>query len=336
NPDLATLAVETKIAFAQELDRIAHAADPRVKAVTGATYSDRSGFVRVASTKGLDRSYRASAIWAGVQPLLLEEGQHKNYGLLRAARGFAELDPAWMAREAVRRCVEKLGAREIQGGDLPVVFAPEAFAALLGTFAAIFSAEVAQEGKSLLRAKRSKRVAANGFTLIDDPLEPGGFGSRPFDDEGCPSRPFVLIGDGIFHGFLHNTSTARREGTITTGHATRGGYAGTMRVGTTNLVVKPGVARREDLLASAPRVVEVTEVTGLHAGANTISGDFSLQAQGFLHEAGERTPIHLFTVSGNFYDALEAIRVVGKDVEALPSGIRTPSILVDRLAIAGK
>lgn len=336
NPALAEVPVERKIAFALELDEVAHGADTRVKTVTGASYGESVGFVRIASTLGVDRSYRASAGWGSVQPLVAVGEQSKNYGLVRAARCFDELDAEWMAREAVRRCVEKLGAREIAGGTMSVVFSPEAFSDLIGTFASIFSGQVALEGKSLLQGRQGQRIASSAFTLVDDPLEQGGFASRPFDDEGCPSASWVLVDQGVFTGFLHNSETARRSRATTTGHASRGGYQGTLRVGTSNLVVRPGTSRREALLTASPKVLEITEITGLHAGANQISGDFSLQAQGFLHEKGERAPVHLFTVSGNFYELLEAVAQVASDLERFPSGLSTPSVLVENLAIAGK
>ncbi len=336
NPDLAEVPIERKVAFALDLDRAAHGADGRVKTVTGSSYGDSMSFVRVASTRGVDRSYRASVGWAAVQPLVVDGDQSKNYGLVRAARCFEELNPDWMGKEAVRRCVEKLGAREIPGGRMPVVFAPEAFADLLGTFSSVFSAKVAQEGKSLLLGRQGQSIASAAFTLMDDPLQEGGFASRPFDDEGCASKSHTLVESGAFVGFLHNSETARRDHTTTTGHASRGGYQGTMRVGTSNLVVKSGTASRHALLAGGDRMLEITEVTGLHAGANAISGDFSLQAQGFMYEGGDRYPVHLFTVSGNFYSLLETIAQVGKDEERFPSGIATPSVLVSELAIAGK
>lgn len=336
NPGLADVPVPRKIAAALAIDKAARGADSRVKTVTGVGYGDISASVRIASTRGVDRFYRESLAWGHCVPIVTEAGQNKTYARRRNYRDFEAFSPEEIASEAVGRCVEKLGAREIPSGRYDVVFHPEAFSDLLEVFSSIFSAKVAQEGKSLLRGRTGETLSSPALTLIDDPLLVSGFGSRPFDDEGCASRPFTLIERGVFRGFLHNVQTARKDGVETTGHAARGGYSGVMHVRPSNLVVQAGSESREKLLSCSPRVLQVTEVTGLHAGASVISGDFSLQAQGFVWEGGERYPAHLFTVSGNFYDLLRAIEAVGNDVEIQPSGTATPSVLVRGMAIAGK
>ncbi|MBI6546893.1 MAG: TldD/PmbA family protein [Cyanobacteria bacterium NC_groundwater_1444_Ag_S-0.65um_54_12] len=335
HPELATIPVERKIALALDLDQQTHDADARVKNVIATSYADTSVFLRIASTCGLDRNYWSSMAWLACQPLVFWDGQNKNYHMIRATRRFAELDPSYMAKEAVRRCIEKLGARQLAASSYPVVFAPEAFAALLGAFCGIFSAKVAQEGKSLLRERLGQRSAATVFSLTDDPLIPGGLASRPFDDEGCPSRELPLIAAGFFQNFMHNSETARRDRVASTGHAVRGSYKDTLRVGPSNLVVQAGQASFQDLVSAAPQVLHLTELTGLHAGTNVVSGDFSLPAQGFLYAGSERLPVHLITVAGNFYRLLESIEAIGAQSELLPSGIRTPAVLVAGLAIAG-
>ena len=47
-------------------------------------------------------------------------------------------------------------------------------------------------------------------------------------------------------------------------------------------------------------VIRVPELKGLHAGANTQSGDFSLEAEGFLVVDGKKTrPVKNITVGGD-------------------------------------
>ncbi len=334
-PELADVPVPEKIRKAKEIERIAKAADPRIKNVTGSAYSDSHGMVRLMSTRGVDRTFRSSLAWTSTVPLLLAGDQHKNYYQVKAARAFDELDPERIAREAVERAAEKLGAREPQSGSYPVLFTPEAMADLLGVFAGIFSGKVAQEGKSLLKDRIGETIASSAVTLLDDPLNIAGFGARPFDDEGCPARSLELIADGVFQGFLHNSETARKAGTRSTGNAARGGYSGTLGVAPFNLYLAPGARTPEAILKGYARVAIVTEVTGLHAGANAISGDFSLQAQGFMAEGGDRRPIHNFTVSGNFYDLLKSVTEVASDLEWFTSSVGSPSVLVEELAIAG-
>lgn len=334
-PDLAAIAVPVKIEKAKALERIAKAADPRIKNVTSTMYSDTHGFVRIASTAGLDRSYQSSLAWLATVPLLHEGGQNKNYYQVKAARDFDALDPEALAREGVQRAAEKLGAREPQSGAYPILIQPDPMGDLLQVFSGIFSGKLAQEGKTLLKDRVGEAIASGVVTIVDDPLNVDGYGARPFDDEGCPSQVVRLVEGGVFKGFLHNAETARRAGVASTGHAARGGYKGTVEVAPSNLYLAPGERSPEAILAEFDQAIIVTEVTGLHAGANAISGDFSLQAQGFWWEGGERSPIHNFTISGNFYTLLEGISEVARDLEWFTSGIGAPSVLVKELAIAG-
>ncbi|MBO9539198.1 TldD/PmbA family protein [bacterium] len=334
-PELAAVAVPLKIEKAKALERIAKESDPRIKNVTSTAYTDTHGFVRIASTAGVDRSYQSSIAMMATVPLLHADGQNKNYYQIKAVRDFDALDPEAIAREGVARAAEKLGAFEPQSGAYPVLIDSDPMGDLLQVFAGVFSGKLAQEGKTLLKDKVGEAIASAAITIVDDPLNVEGYGARPFDDEGCPSQVVTLVEAGVFKGFLHNAETARQAGVASTGHAARAGYRGTVEVAPSNLYLAPGARTPEAILAEFDRAVIVTEVTGLHAGANPISGDFSLQAQGFLWEGQKRSPIHNFTISGNFYALLSGVSEVASDLEWFTSGIGSPSVLVKELAIAG-
>ena len=84
----------------------------------------------------------------------------------------------------------------------------------------------------------------------------------------------------------------------------------------------------------------ITEVSGLHAGANAISGDFSLSAKGFRVREGKRAEaVNQITVAGNFYQLLKDVTAVGSDLAfGMPSGSQfgSPTLLISSLSIAGK
>ena len=53
-------------------------------------------------------------------------------------------------------------------------------------------------------------------------------------------------------------------------------------------------------------------MTGLHSGANAISGDFSFGASDYLCKDGERIQaVRGITVAGNFYEMLNKISMIG-------------------------
>lgn len=93
----------------------------------------------------------------------------------------------------------------------------------------------------------------------------------------------------------------------------------------------------EWLLADMGEGLLITELGGLHAGANPVSGDFSLIAKGFRVKDGKQgAPVEQVTIAGNFYQLLKDIRAVGSDLEFKGSGIGSPSVDAGTIHVAGK
>ncbi len=81
----------------------------------------------------------------------------------------------------------------------------------------------------------------------------------------------------------------------------------------------------------------MTELMGLHAGANPVTGDFSLASKGFLITDGKKgAPVKNFTVSGNFFDLLKEVEKLGDDLDFIRGKYGSPSVMVRNLAVAGK
>ena len=104
------------------------------------------------------------------------------------------------------------------------------------------------------------------------------------------------------------------------------------------LYLAAGTVTEEDLLKQAGEGVYINSLGGLHAGANPVSGDFSLQSAGYLIEGGKKTArVKSFTVAGNFYDLLNQIVRVADNLEFPGMGtVGSPSVLVEGLSVAGK
>lgn len=334
---LSGVTVERKVSAALALDRAAREADPRVKSVPYNSYSDGESETAVANTEGLDRAYKALSATLYVAPLVSEGGQNKMKGDFAFTREFEELDPTATALEATRKALALLGAKPAPSGAYPTVVDRECLATFLAAYAGLFSAKMVQEGKSLLAGKLGEAIGSSHVTLIDDATLPRGLASRPFDDEGHPSAPVTLVEGGTLRALLHNSETAAKDGVASTGHAERSSYAGRVGVGTSNFYLAPGGAKRDDLLRDVGTGLLLTGVQGVHAGANPITGDFSLQAEGFWIENGEVAhPLEVFTVAGNFLELLRDIEAVGDDLKFSPSATGAPSVRVKSLNVGGE
>lgn len=334
---LSGVGVERKVGVTLELERVARSADPRVVSVPYAVYSDGEHEISIANTAGLKRDYKSNYAVQHVMPLVSENGQNKSTFNWQFSREFETLDPTQTSLEAVRQSLALLGATMPASGTYPTVIENRTMGKLLASFSPLFSAKLVQEGKSPLAGKVDQTVGSALVTLRDDATRPGGFHSQPFDAEGFPSAALTLIQDGVLRGFLHNSETAAKAGTRSTGHASRYGYQGTVSVSPTNLYLEPGSASRDALLHGISAGVLLTELHGMHAGVNVVTGEFSLQADGFWIEDGAVThALENFTVAGNFLELLRAIEALSNDLEFNPSsGAGAPSVRITALAIGG-
>ncbi|MFA6782373.1 MAG: metallopeptidase TldD-related protein, partial [Sedimentibacter sp.] len=104
--------------------------------------------------------------------------------------------------------------------------------------------------------------------------------------------------------------------------------------------VEKGERELNEMVADLDKGILITELQGLHSGLNSISGDFSLAALGYLIESGKISrPLEQITVSGNYFEMLKNIEETGSDLKfGLPGGayIGSPSLKINKLSIAGE
>lgn len=251
------------------------------------------------------------------------------------------IDTEALVRKAAKTAKCKLGGEPAPTGQYPVVFDPEAMSSLLAAFASAFSSEAAQKGLSRLAGKEGQAVAASMVTLVDDPFHPENPDPVPFDAEGSPTHRKNIIEGGVLNTMLYNLKTANKAGKKTTGNASKGSYSAPVGIRPFSMYLANGEYTEEELLQKAGSGVYITELNGLHAGADPISGDFSLQSAGFMIEDGKKTRyVKSFTVAGNFYNMLFQITALANNSH-LPNAMGTtafgsPTVLVEGLSIAGK
>ena len=252
-----------------------------------------------------------------------------------------EIDRTELVTKAARGALRKLGGDVAPTGQYPVVFDSEAMSDLLATFSGIFSSEAAQKGLSRLAKAEGTQIASPVVTLVDDPFHGENPMPRSFDAEGTPTCRKNVIENGVLKTLLYNLKTAAKAGTSSTGNASKGDYDSPVGIRPFSLYLKGGEISEEELLKQVGTGVYINSLGGLHAGANPITGDFSLQSAGFLIENGVKTTaVKSFTVAGNFYRLLKDIYAVA-DNSRLPSAMGptafgAPTTAVRGLTVAGK
>jgi PmbA protein len=170
-------------------------------------------------------------------------------------------------------------------------------------------------------------------TVEDKPLGKTIF-ARWFDDEGVATYNKAIIKNGVLQTYLYNLTTAAKENRESTGNGSGAGS----KVGTSPwyLEMKPGKLSQEELFKEVGNGVYITEVSGLHAGLNPQSGNFSLQSTGFLIKDGKKDRgLDLITVSGNLVKLFQDVQLVGNDSKEFIGG-KYPSVVVKTIGVSGK
>ena len=289
------------------------------------------------NSKGLDL-YSQSSLAALIAVAVVTDGKEMANDFQIKLAKLDTIDTDELTRKAVDTALQKLGGEPAPTGQYPVVFDPEAMSSFLQVYSSIFSSEAAQKGLSKLAGQEGQMVASPLVTVVDDPFHKSNLMARNFDAEGSPAYCKNVIEKGEFKTLLYNLKTAAVAGTKTTGNAAKAGYAGNVNVSPFTMYIAPGEMSEDALLAKAGEGVYINSLAGLHAGADPISGDFSLQSSGFMIRDGKKAEyVKSFTVAGNFFDLLKNITAIASNLELPGMGrFGSPSVLVEGLTVAGK
>ena len=331
---------EELIAKVLETTEKLYAADPM--AVDGCQTQGiiETSEVAIYNSKGLDlhRTSNASGLVAvGV----VSNGKEMSNDYQIKLGKLDEIDVDALVKKAVDGAKEKLGGEVAPTGQYPVIFSTEAMCSLLGVYSSIFNSEAAQKGLSKLAGKEGEVIAAPCVTLVDDPFHCDNPEPMNFDAEGSPTHKKAVIENGVLNTLLYNLKTAAVAGKKTTGNASKAGYDAAVGIRPFTMYLQGGDMTEEELLQKAGNGVYITSLGGLHAGADAISGDFSLQSSGYMIENGVKTRyVKSFTVAGNFYELLKNIAALANNCR-LPRAMGSttfgaPSVLVEGLSVAGK
>lgn len=336
---LADLTPQWKIEQAKRMEKAAWNVSDKVQTITSCALQSSDYSVQIINTKGLDLSYRGTVLYARVGAAVADGDLVQSGDAYRCYTDADHFDFEAVGREAVERALAKCAPINIPSRQMPVIIQNETFCDLLQTFEDSFSADAAQRGLSLLTGKEGEMIAAPLVTLMDDPLYPGGLNSRPFDDEGVACYTKAVVENGQLKTLLHNLKTAAKQGVQSTGNAAKAATFSPIAVAPSNFYLKPGQMSKADLLRQLGSGLLITELQGMHSGANGVSGDFSLAARGFVVEDGRvGQSVEEITVAGNFYQVLKDITHLADDlVFGMPSVscVGSPSVLVSSLAISG-
>ncbi|MBB4858064.1 PmbA protein [Novosphingobium chloroacetimidivorans] len=305
---------------------------PGVTNSEGASASAGVSVFALATSHGFAGGYRGSSHSINASVLAGEGADKQRDSNWRHTRHRADLpSPAEIGALAGTRAVARLRPGKLRSGPMPVVFDPRVSGGIMGHLISAMSGSAIARRSSFLLDKRDTQLFDPSIRLVENPHNPRGTRSRPFDGEGLATSPRNLVEDGRVTGWLMDSASARQLGQAPSGHAARGG-GGAPGVSVGNVHLEPGDVSVADLIADIAEGVLVTDLIG--QGVNGVTGDYSRGAAGLRIVEGQIAgPVAEFTVAGNLLAMFARMRPAN-DLE-WHRAINVPTLRIDGMTVAG-
>lgn len=290
--------------------------------VNVSSYESHHGFANTNGGFGFVHSTRHGLSCS----LIAAEGEEMqrdyDYTTVRNAKDL--VDPLVIAQNAVERALSRLGARQIKTQTTPVIFSSRVSSGLFASFINAISGSNLYRKNTFLLDSIGQQIFPEFIRIYEQPHLLGALGSSPFDSEGVPTRPNLIVDNGRVMQYVLGSYSARRLGLKTTANSD----------GVHNLTVDPTAGDLSDLLKKMGTGLLVTELMG--QGVNGVTGDYSRGASGYWVENGViQFPVDEITIAGNLKEMFQSILAVGNDINPnIP--MRCGSVLIEKMMVAGE
>jgi predicted Zn-dependent protease len=298
-------------------------------------FSTEANTIAIANTNGLRSSHTTTQ--AKLVTVMTGEDRASGYAQ-SAATDVSRIDAAAVGAEAAEKAAMAAGPGDLEPGEYEVILEEYAVATILEYLSFDgFSALALEEGRSFMEL--GEQVMGTNVSIWDDGDDPSGLPAA-IDFEGVAKRRVDLVTDGVARAVVHDSATARRAGTTSTGHGLPA--PNTFGPISWNLFMAPGSSSTASMLSSIDRGLWVTRfhyVNIVHPRKAVLTG---MTKDGtFLIESGRIVrPVRNLRFTQAIPEAFGRIEAITSDtrlVAAEYSGInaRVPALRIGRFAFTG-
>lgn len=321
DPRLADIDADEKLrlafAAAEEVDRT----DPRIISVA-ASYGDNESFSYLLDSNGLEAESASSSCGLSVSVSVKGEGDARpeSYWYDQSV-DWDSLAKSGIGTKALQRAFMKIGQRKIQSGAYKMVVDASEVRTFLSPLLNAMTGASIQQNNSFLKDQLGHPIAAECFTLTDEPVLPKTIGARCFDREGVALKPLTLVSNGILQNYYIDTYHAHKlQVEPTTGSPSV-------------LRFSLGQSGQAELLQEMGQGIFITGFNG--GNCNSSTGNFSYGIEGFWVENGViQFPIGEMNITGNLLTLWSKLLSVGND-PFMASSWQTPSLFFDTVDFSG-
>lgn len=318
------ISAQTAMQLAQECDELGLQSDPRIINSDGATVNTHQGLHAYGNSLGFNHNYyRTEHTISQVLVAQDKTGMQRDYDYYTAVDAIDLPSINTIANNAANNTLRRLNPSSVKTANVPVLFSAQTAKSIIGHFIGAIKGSALYKKSSFLLDELGQTIFPEWFSLIEEPHLAKALGSKPFDAHGLATYSKAFIKQGVLKNYALGTYSARKLNMVSTANAG----------GSNNLIVTPGVYNLAEMLRELDTGFYVTEVMG--QGVNRVTGDYSRGVAGFWVQNGEiEYAVDEATLAGNLRDMFKQIRCVGSDVDTR-SRIRTPSLIIDGLMLAG-
>ncbi len=346
----ASIESSEKVEKALEANEAAWSYGDRIAQVQ-VRYGDSRQRVIIANSDGLfacdERNYIIFLVQAVARKGDIMQTGYEPVGGLMGFELFDQISPAEIAALAAERAIRMLDAAPAPAGIMPVVISSEAGGTMIHeAIGHGLEADLVQKGLSVFAGKMGEKIASEAVSVHDDATLAGRRGSFAVDDEGTPAQRTVLVENGVLKTYMHDLSTAKKEGLKSTGNGRRDSYRHRPIPRMTNTLIAPGEASPEDVVAATENGLFVRRMGG--GQVNTVNGDFMFDVgEAHIIRGGEiKEPVRGASLIGNSLKALAQIDMVaddlgfglgtcGKDGQGSPVSDAQPTLRIEGITVGG-
>jgi PmbA protein len=340
-PGVAVFDAKTEVIKADEMIELGQslidavvAAEPDIKC--DGSVRKAVGEVALANSNGGYFTSRGTMLSAGIYGTLI-----RGTDMLFVGEGDASVSPDLdtdMIRTTVLEQLERARRHATcRTAEMPVLFTASGVAsAIIGPLTMAFNGRLVHQNQSPLVGQLGQEKYDTRISLHDDATLDMRPGSRPFDDEGVPSRQIPLIERGVVATFMYDLQTAGLAKTSSTASSSRS-LTTQPAISASSLVFSAGDTTFEEMVKGVKEGVIVEELMGAGQG-NVMGGDFSGNVLlGYKIENGEIVGrVKDTIVAGNVHEALRSVLAIGSQARWVGGSVYTPPLLFERLAVSSK
>lgn len=229
--------------------------------------------------------------------------------------------------DKIEDTLKKYNAKSTSTNKYNIILDNKSVYDILNNFALDFHTQNIRKNNSAFASKKDKKIFNKKITIVEDPTNKNLIGTRLFDSEGVKTYYKEIVKGGVFTTELYNKKYAEMDKIKSTGNS----------YGVRNLYIVPGDITKEELIKSMNDGVYIENLMGLHSGINHLTGDISIQCEGFIIKNGKKTKaLNQIILSSNIFELFTNVKEIANDLEFFGSNGGAPSMLIENITIVGK